>query len=150
MTVDSIDLNITIDAPIEQVWTVLTQSQFLGAWFGNGAPASVDLRPGGLILFDHGVHGSLPARIERVEPPNLLSYRWSQGKAGEEPRDGNATLVELTLRQEGSGTRLRVVESGFNSLSLPSGDIAERLTQNSLNWPGKLDFVREYTGRLLA
>lgn len=73
---------------------VLTEPVFPGRWFGSGEPVKIDLRPGGLLVFDHGVHGVIPARIATVEPPHLFSWRWSQGAAGEEPDDTNATLVE--------------------------------------------------------
>ncbi|WP_322748292.1 MULTISPECIES: SRPBCC domain-containing protein [unclassified Frankia] len=93
--------------------------------------------------FDHGVHGSLPARIEKVDRPRQLSYRWSQGDAGTEPTDGNATLVEFTLDPVAEGTVLRVVESGFNSLSdLSAETVYARRAANLQNWPGKLDFLR--------
>jgi uncharacterized protein YndB with AHSA1/START domain len=54
MVADSIEREIVITAPADRVWDVLTQAEFLGAWFGSGGPAEVDLRPGGRMVFDHG------------------------------------------------------------------------------------------------
>ena len=85
MVPDLIERTIVIQAPVTRVWSVLTEPAFLGRWFGSGEPVGIDLRPGGLLVFDHGVHGVIPARIETVEPPRVLSWRWSQGAAGEEP-----------------------------------------------------------------
>ena len=144
MIPDTIERTVAIDAPVERVWSVLTQPAFLGRWFGNGEPVKVELRPGGLLVFDHGVHGVIPARIETIEPPRAFSWRWSQGAAGEEPDDSNATLVEFTLSEDDStgGTRLTMVESGFARLGLPGGEAADRHRANSRNWPGKLDQLR--------
>ncbi|MEU5534400.1 SRPBCC domain-containing protein [Streptomyces sp. NPDC020362] len=144
MIPDAIERSIAIDAPVERVWSVLTEPGFLGRWFGNGEPVKIDLCPGGLLIFDHGVHGVIPARIQTVEPPRVFSWRWSQGAAGEEPDDSNATLVEFTLTGDDStgGTRLTLVESGFTRLGLSADEVADRHRANSHNWPGKLGLLR--------
>ncbi|MFB7471940.1 SRPBCC domain-containing protein [Kitasatospora sp. NPDC056184] len=149
MVADSIEREITIAAPRERVWEVLTQAEFLGIWFGTGAPAQIDLRPGGRMLLDHGVHGALAARIERVDPPAVFAFRWSQGAAGEEPGAGNATLVTFTLATEpGDHTRLRMVESGFASLTLPHETVRTRSRQNGTGWTRKLTDLACHTERL--
>jgi uncharacterized protein YndB with AHSA1/START domain len=136
-----IERETLIGAPVARVWAALTEGEHVGRWFGDGSPAKVDLRPGGWIVFDHGGHGPLPARIERVEPGSHLSYRWVvSGLPGEEPDPGNSTLVEFTLVEEGGGTRLRVVESGFDAI--PGG--AQRYEANARGWGGILDALREY------
>jgi uncharacterized protein YndB with AHSA1/START domain len=141
---DAIERTIAINASAERVWSVLTEPAFLGRWFGSGEPVRIDLKPGGLLVFDHGVHGVLPARIETVEPPRVFSWRWSQGAAGEEPDDSNSTLVEFTLTEDDStgGTRLTLVESGFARLGLPADEAADRHRANGRNWPGKLEQLR--------
>lgn len=144
MIPNTIERATLINASRERVWSVLSEPAFLGRWFGSGEPVKIDLRPGGLLLFDHGIHGVIPARIQTVEPPRLLSWRWSQGAAGEEPDDSNATLVEFTLTEDDStgGTRLTMVESGFAHLGLPTEEVIDRRRANSQNWPGKLDQLR--------
>ncbi|WP_380281122.1 SRPBCC domain-containing protein [Kitasatospora purpeofusca] len=149
MVADSIEREITIAAPRERVWEVLTQAEFLGIWFGTGAPAHIDLRPGGRMLLDHGVHGALPALIERVDPPSVFAFRWSQGAAGEEPTGGNSTLVTFTLATEpGDHTRLRMVESGFASLTLPHETARTRSRQNGTGWTRKLTDLACHTERI--
>ena len=68
-------------------------------------------------------YGTSHGRVVAVEPRTRFSYRWAPFKepAGEEPVEGNSTLVEFTLAPEGDGTRLRVVESGFASLATSGG-----------------------------
>lgn len=140
MVDDTTEREILVKAPVEKVWSVLTGAEFLGTWFGNGQPVKLDLRPGGPLLFDHGVHGAILARIATVEEPRRLAWRWSQGAAGEEPADENATLVEFTLEsdEQAGGTRVRLVESGYSALALPAGELATPYQANSQNWPGKL------------
>jgi uncharacterized protein YndB with AHSA1/START domain len=73
------------------------------------------------MVLDHGEYGTFPTRIEKVDPPNYLAYRWAVAHPGEETTDANSTLVEFTLTPDGAGTRLRLTESGFASLVIPAG-----------------------------
>jgi uncharacterized protein YndB with AHSA1/START domain len=139
---DRIERDIAIAASPRQVWAALTEAGAVSAWLGGGKPAEVELRPGGAMLVDHGAHGALLARFEQVEAPRYLSFRWSQGAAGEEPADGNATLVEFTLAAEGTGTRLTVAESGFAALTLPPAVRRTRQQENAGNWPHALAALR--------
>ncbi|WP_328617586.1 SRPBCC family protein [Amycolatopsis sp. NBC_00355] len=115
MNQDQVEQEIVIDAPIERVWAVLTESEYVGQWFGDGTPAPVDLRPGGIIQLDHGDHGRFPTKIVALDPPRALSYRWASGFPGVVADEANSTLVEFTLAAEGGSTRLKVVESGFTT-----------------------------------
>ncbi|MFF7134526.1 SRPBCC domain-containing protein [Streptomyces sp. NPDC008196] len=144
MIPNTIERAVLVNASRELVWSVLSEPAFLGRWFGNGEPVKIDLRPGGLLVFDHGIHGVIPARIQTVEPPNILSWRWPQGAAGEESDNSNATLVEFTLTENDStgGTQLTMVESGFAHLGLPADEVPDRQRANSRNWPDKLDQLR--------
>ncbi|URN09420.1 SRPBCC domain-containing protein [Actinomadura madurae] len=84
-------------------------------------------------------YGDFPVRVEKVEPPTYVAYRWASAFPGEELRDDNSTLVEFTLTPEGAKTRLRVVESGF-ALLAGSEDLRRKaLEDNSGGWPQVLD-----------
>ncbi len=119
MKPDRIEREIVIAAPVGRVWQILTASEHVGLWFGQGQPADIDLRPGGTMVLDHGVHGLFPTRIVTVEEPHRFSYRWASGFPGEPATEDNSTLVEFTLTADGDKTRLVVVESGFASLVIP-------------------------------
>jgi uncharacterized protein YndB with AHSA1/START domain len=121
MTPDRIEREISIAAPVERVWAVLTESEHVGTWFGQGTPVEIDLRPGGIMVLDHGEHGTFPTRIEKVDPPHYLAYRWASAYPGQEATETNSTLVEFTLTPDGDRTRLSLIESGFASLVIPAG-----------------------------
>ena len=105
---DTIEREITIDAPVERVWELITTAEHVGRWFGD-AGAEIDLRPGGALTVRWEDHGTVDGVVERVEPTTFFSYRWRQADAG-------ATLVEFTLTDTGGGgTRLHVRESGFGT-----------------------------------
>lgn len=109
---DSIEREVILPVPPERVWTALTRADQLGAWFGTSA--TVDLRPGGEVVFtwdgSTGPRGISRGVIETVEPTHRFAFRWQAGSA--DPM----TRVEFTLESHVEGTRLLVVESGFASL----------------------------------
>lgn len=52
-------------------------------------------------------------------PESIVPFSWvpvPAKSAGQEVAEGNSTLVEFRLSEEGGETRLRVVESGFQRL----------------------------------
>ncbi|MGH2562426.1 MAG: SRPBCC family protein, partial [Thermomicrobiales bacterium] len=148
MVPEQIERETVIAAPVERVWSVLTEAEHIGQWFAH-AGAEVDLRPGGLIVMRWEEHGTYLARIEQVEPYRLFSYRGAY-PADEEPRNGNSTLVEFILSPEGDGTRLRVVESGFTSLAVPEEEKRTRIEENTQGWQGGLTELKSYVERLAA
>ncbi|MFE7190965.1 SRPBCC domain-containing protein [Kitasatospora sp. NPDC057541] len=143
MVADGIEREITIAAPRERVWEVLTRAEFLGAWFGAGAPARLDRLPGG--PGDPGAAGDPgepSALIERMEPPAVLVLRRSrpQHAAGGEYPAGPA-LVTFTLTTEpGNHTRLRLVESG------PA--LRTRVIRTGTGWTRRLTEFACHTERL--
>jgi uncharacterized protein YndB with AHSA1/START domain len=149
LTVDQIEREIVIAAPVERVWAMLTEGEHVGVWFGTGEPAKIDLRPGGTMYLDHGPHGVFLNTIEAVYPPRFLSYWWAHPFPGEQAHKENATLVEFTLTEEGGGTRLRVVESGFTRLPVPEDERRASSERNSDGWRAILEEVRAYTERLV-
>ncbi|MFJ8229046.1 SRPBCC family protein [Streptomyces sp. NPDC094448] len=142
---DRIEKEIDIAAPPERVWAVLTEPEHVGAWFGHGEPAPVDLRPGGTMLLDHGADGKFPTTIVTVEPPRRFAYRWASAYPGEQTDEGNSTLVEFTLTPVGEGTRLRVVETGFAGLRITEERRAAALYESHVNgWADQLANIRKY------
>ena len=151
MNSDRIEREIAIAAPVERVWSVLTEPEHVGQWFGQGQPTAVDLRPGGIMVLDHGKYGTFLPRIDKVDPPHYLSYRWASAYPGEEATDENSTLVEFTLTPDGGGTRLRLVESGFASLYVPPERRAVASHEShSQGWPDALEGLRRHAERVAA
>ncbi|HSU09433.1 MAG TPA: SRPBCC domain-containing protein, partial [Pseudonocardia sp.] len=84
MVEDSIVRETVVAAPVKRVWEVLTQADYVGRWFGADK-AEIDLRPGGSFVMTWAEHGVGLARVERVEEPNLFSFRWAL-EPGVEPK----------------------------------------------------------------
>jgi uncharacterized protein YndB with AHSA1/START domain len=135
METDRIEREIEIDAPQERVWEVITEGEHIGVWFGNGEPVKVDLNPGGVMIIDHGHHGTYLMSIVDVDAPRRFSFRWAAAYHDVLATPENSTLVEFTLEPAASGTRLRVTESGFDALNVPE-EMRERVSieNHSAGW----------------
>lgn len=144
MTADRIEREIIIAAPVERVWAMLTEAENIAQWFGSGVPTEVDLRPGGVMVLDHGEHGVFPTRIVKVDPLQYFSYRWASAFPGEDATDANSTLVEFTLTAEHGQTRVNLVESGFASLVIPLDRPDASYESHSTGWTGVLEALRKY------
>jgi uncharacterized protein YndB with AHSA1/START domain len=145
---DQIEREVVIDAPIERVWALITEARHFGAWFADSG-AEIDLRPGGAMTLSWEEHGTVRARVERVEPPRLFSYRWANA-IDAEPVDGHSTLVEFSLSAEDAGTRVRVVESGFASLDTSDEDRRRQIDDNTEGWAIQLRNLSEQASRTVA
>jgi uncharacterized protein YndB with AHSA1/START domain len=147
MAQDWIEREILIDASRERVWTVLTGAEHVARWFGDSA--ELDLRPGGKATFGWTEHGAFQAVVGRVDPPSVFSYRWARD-AGAEPGTGTSTLVEFTLTEVPTGTLLRVVETGFASLTASDADQAKAAEENAQGWNDELAELKQYAERPTA
>jgi uncharacterized protein YndB with AHSA1/START domain len=144
---DIIEREVLIEASRERVWAVLTESRHVAGWFGDFA--ELDLQPGGTAAFGWREHGTFHAVIDRVDPPNLLSYRWARD-VNTEPAEGNATLVEFTLTEVFAGTLLRVVETGFAGLHVSESEQDKAAQENTKGWMSELAELKEYAERSAA
>ena len=149
MSTNRIEREVTIEASPERVWALLTEAEHLGKWFGD-AGAEIDLQPGGAMSLSWEKYGTFKGRVERVEPPRFFSYRCvSLGFAqGKEPRKGNSTLVEYSLSPDGDGTRVRVVESGFDELQWPEERRREYREGNRQGWEIKTGELADYAAKV--
>jgi uncharacterized protein YndB with AHSA1/START domain len=146
-----IERETKIEAPVERVWALLTEAEHVGRWFSD-AGAEIDLRPGGAMVLRWEEHGTGRARIVDVEPHRRFSYRWAPIREhwGEDPNERNSTLVEFTLAADGDGTRLKVVESGFEALEGTEEQRRSSFEGNSEGWDTQLGNVSRYAEKITA
>jgi uncharacterized protein YndB with AHSA1/START domain len=152
MVPDLIEREVVIDAPVEVVWSIVTEPEHVGRWLSDSV--EIDPRPGGDAVFSWEEYGSARARIERVEPPHLFAFRWvtavGEGVADREVGDGNSTLVEFRLSAEGDSTLLRVVESGFPQLDGSEEEQAKSAENHREGWSRELGELADYVAKVHA
>ncbi len=140
MSEDRIERETLIAAPLEPVWSLVAEPGF---WVADPAslPGTV-AEEGEEVVARNAEYGDFPVRVEEVEPPTYLAYRWASAFPGEELREDNSTLAEFTLTSEGDKTRLRVVESGFAALAGSAELRRQAVEDNTGGWPQVLDALR--------
>ncbi|QDY70326.1 vanillate O-demethylase oxidoreductase VanB [Qingshengfaniella alkalisoli] len=149
---DTIEKSTIIDASVERVWQALTDHARFGDWFG--AKMSGPFEPGKEVTFtmssnDSGCENSekglsFAATIRDMEKPNRFSYTWhpyavdpDHDYSREEP-----TLVEFRLEEVAEGTKLTVVESGFERIPEDRRDLA--LRKNTGGWEFQMERIKAY------
>ncbi|HEY3058909.1 MAG TPA: SRPBCC domain-containing protein [Chloroflexota bacterium] len=140
-TPDTIERELILPVPRARVWAALTEPAGLSAWFGTSV--SIDLRPGGVVIFDWdgstGPRGTNRGVIDVVEPLQRFAFRWQTH--AEDPTVP-LTRVEFTLEDHPQGTRLRLVESGF--ASLPPDLRRSSHDDNTQGWARELGELATY------
>lgn len=143
---DRIEKSIVLRAARSQVWRALSDQQEFGAWFGVALdrPFAPGTRVRGRLTNEAYSHLTLEMTIERMEPERAMSFRWHPA-AIEKDVDYSAeptTLVELTLDEVTGGTRLTVVESGFDRVPVERRAVAFRM--NDEGWAAQLRNVARH------
>src|SRR3954465_12696234 len=134
----TVSRSVAIAAPVDKVWAAITEPEHIARWFGQSAELE-GVRVGARGVFSFEGHGDFPVEVEEVDAPRMIAYRWSNDNAraisAERVDRKHSTVFRFTLEQQGSGTRLTVVESGFEALTDPSAS----LDGNRRGWDAELD-----------
>ena len=146
---DRIERSIEIRAPLARVWRALSNAEEFGTWFGvalAGQTFAAGRSVEGRITHPGYEHLIFTAQVERVEPEWRLVFRWhpypidpATDYSGEA-----TTLVEFELEPTPEGTRLRVVESGFDAL--PPARRREAFRMNSQGWDAQMTNIARHVG----
>jgi uncharacterized protein YndB with AHSA1/START domain len=131
------------------VWHALTDAQALGEWFGlklNGS-LSPGVRLQGQVSHKGYEHVRLEIVVERMEPERLFSWHWHPHPVDptSDYSQESMTLVVFELADDPAGTRLTVVESGFDSIPLTRRMEAYR--SNERGWGLQMEALARYVGQ---
>lgn len=164
---DRIEKCMTLRAPLARVWRAIADAQEFGRWFGftlDGAftaghtiTGTFDgtLDEAAIIEHQKGL-GVEPSRIKRpernavfctvqsIEPERYFSFRWIPYgiDADADPTNEPTTLVEFHLEPIGEGTRLTIVESGFDRV--PAHRRARAFRMNEGGWAVQAENLKKH------
>jgi uncharacterized protein YndB with AHSA1/START domain len=146
MSTDRIEKRIELRAPRSRIWRAITDAKEFGTWFGVKLEGA--FTPGavvrGRITHPGYDHLTMDVTVERVDPETLFSYRWHPYAIdpavdySSEPM----TLVEFHLDEIRDGTRLTVIESGFDRI--PLARRAEAFRMNDGGWAAQIKNIERH------
>ena len=135
-TTDRIEKRVTLRAPRARVWRAITAVEEFGAWFRVklDGPFAEGATVRGQITYPGYEHLTMEVVVERIEPERYFAYRWHPYavEPGVDYSAESTTLVEFMLDEADGGTRVTIVESGFDRV--PAGRRAEAFRMNDGGW----------------
>ena len=143
---DRIEKRIELRAPLSRVWRALTGYREFGEWFrlridGPFQPGKVST---GQVTYPGYEHLKWEAIVQKMEPERLFSFTWHP--AAIDPKMDYSkeppTLVEFRLEKIPTGTKLVVIESGFEKL--PSDRRLEAFRMNEDGWAEQIKNIESY------
>jgi uncharacterized protein YndB with AHSA1/START domain len=145
MSVDAIEREIDIDAPIDVVWQTIADPEQIQKWFADRVEVESRVGATGTLTFraDSDDPHVVGITIVTVDRPHCFAYRWVH-PPGEPATEANSTLVTMTLTQlDHERTRLRVVESGLESMDLTAEEKRRFADDHRNGWRVQGERLRE-------
>jgi uncharacterized protein YndB with AHSA1/START domain len=143
---DRIEKTVIIKAPRSRVWRAISDATQFGEWFRVNLDGQFKAGETiyGKITHPGYEHLTMEMVVDRIEPERFFSYRWHpyavDPKVDYTPEP--MTLVEFTLEDVSGGTRLVIVESGFDKI--PLARRAEAFRMNDGGWAEQAQNIDRY------
>lgn len=141
-----VERTVTIAAPIDRVWSAITEVEQFNDWFGVRLeqPFAAGRASSGPMAIDGFEHLVMSIDVEAVEPPHRFAFRWHPHAidAAKDYSSEPKTLVEFFLESVEDGTRVTVRESGFDHIPAGRRDIAWRANDNG--WRIQAERIKAY------
>lgn len=146
VTADRIEKIVALDAPRSRVWRALTTVEQFNQWFGVGLTSPFEEGAEVTGLLQSKTYGDVQMHIwiESLRPESYFAFRWHPF-ALEKDVDYTAeptTLVSFTLEDADGGTRLTIVESGFDAI--PESRRARAFAANRGGWDAQAKRIAAY------
>jgi uncharacterized protein YndB with AHSA1/START domain len=142
----TLEREIHIDAAPDIVFAVVSSPEHLREWWPDEAEYPVE--PGGEGRIGFGGQWVQFTVVDAV-PPKHFSFRWTHTE-GETAGPGNSNLVVFELEPSGTGTRLRMTESGFRERGWDEAKIAAEHADHASGWDFFLSRLPAYATKVGA
>lgn len=153
MEYGTIERQIHVEAPPEVVFEVVSRPEHLQEWWSDEAELE-SAAPGATGELSWGDRSTPEAKISRftvvdADPPRSFSFRWVYPD-GEVPGPDNSLLVAFELVPSGTGTTVRLTETGFRERGWEVAVLEEHYRSHSVGWDTHLPRLGEYVERLAS
>ncbi|MBI4943504.1 MAG: SRPBCC family protein [Actinobacteria bacterium] len=150
MELGTIEQEIYVEASPEVVYEVVSSPDHLKHWWPDDA--RYDPTPGssGQIVFERDGGGAVvELTVVDARPPSTFVFRWTH-PAGEEAAEGNSLLVTFDLVPSGSGTLLRMTETGFREMGWEVAVLEQQYAEHVEGWAYFLPRIVPYVATLVV
>lgn len=149
MELGSIEREVYVDASPQIVFDVVSRPEHLKEWWPDDATYDVEAGATGEIVFGHPGAGGGAVAITVVEvlPPRSFSFRWTH-PADQPAAEENSLLVTFELTPSGSGTLVRMIETGFREMGWETAVLEEQYRDHVTGWDFFLPRLAAYAATL--
>jgi len=149
MEFETIEREIYVDASPEIVFEVVSSPDHVKQWWPDEAHYEPTPGSEGEIVFlgREGVDNRCQLKVLDAQPPRSFSFRWTH-EVGEEPVSGNSLLVTFDLEPSGSGTLLKMTETGFREMGWELAALEEQYESHVTGWDFYIPRIPEYATSL--
>jgi uncharacterized protein YndB with AHSA1/START domain len=110
--------NIEVDAPVETLWKILTDSEFIRQYM-FGCNAETDWKPGSPLLWRGAADGKLYVKgnIVSIDPPHRLAYTIFDPNSTIADIPANYLTMTYSLKKNGAGSVLEITQGDFSTVA---------------------------------
>lgn len=137
---------VDINAPVSRVWQALTDHEQFGEWFRVklDQPFAPGSHSTGVTTYPGYEGHQWFATIETMEYESVFAFTWNHDNVEPDlpPAQQPGTRVEFRLEKSGTGTRLTITETGFESL--PESKRGAIMRGNTEGWNIQANNIADY------
>ncbi len=145
----TIEREIFVEASPEIVFDVVSSPNHLKAWWPDDARSEPTPGSTGELVFGDPANGGgvVSFTVVDARPPRMFSFRWTH-PAGEVAAEGNSLLVTFDLTPSGSGTLVKMTETGFREMGWEVAVLEEQYGEHVAGWDHFLPRLAPYVATL--
>jgi uncharacterized protein YndB with AHSA1/START domain len=148
MEYGSIEREIHVDASPEVVFEVVSSPEHISEWWSDDA--AVEAIPGAVGELVWGDRAEVvPITVVEAQPPQLFSFRWGY-PGGKVDDSADTLLVTFELTPSGTGTTIRLTETGFREMGWEAAKLEEHYREHSTGWDTFVPRLGDYLARLVS
>ena len=146
MDYGTLERELHIDASPEVVFDVVSNPAHVREWWPDEADYPATPGGAGHISFGENV---MQFQVVDAEPYRLFSFRWTH-EEGQEPAKDNSMLVVFELEPSGTGTHLRMTETGFRERGWDEAKVVADYSDHVSGWDSFLPRLAAYAPKVGA
>ena len=145
MELGTIERELYVEASPEVLFEVVSSPDHVTQWWPDGARYELSPgAPGEIVFGDRDAGGTVVAfTVLEVDPPRSFSFRWTH-PAGTVAGEGNSLRVIFELVPQGTGTLLKMTETGFREMGWEAAMLEHQYQEHATGWAYYLPRLVEY------